>query len=133
MLIRWKLKRHKRSATQIAFNMNIENTKRIINACSSLFSTMGDEQERLQAGEHFTPIAFGFECGDGWADLLIELCTNIQSYFNTLPKHISEDIVALQVKEKYGILKFNIKGGDSHVKSIISYVEYISGFICEKK
>ena len=92
---------------------------------------MGDEQERLQAGEHFTPIAFGFECGDGWADLLIELCTNIQSYFNTLPKHISEDIVALQVKEKYGTLRFYISSHDETISKLIKDAERKSAVTCE--
>ena len=36
-----------------------------------------------------------------------------------------------QVKEKLGGLKFYYDGGDEHVRSIVSFVEFISGYICE--
>jgi hypothetical protein len=39
--------------------------------------------------------------------------------------------VARQVKQKFGTLRFYYEGGDEHTTSIISFVEFISGYICE--
>jgi hypothetical protein len=104
--------------------MNEQNTQRIIDACPSLFETRYD-------GDVILPIRFGFECGDGWADLLVELCTNINNHLKTLPKHISEEIVALQVKEKYGTLRFYISSFDETIEKFISHAEKRSADTCE--
>lgn len=112
--------------------MNDENTKKIINACPSLFSTMLDEQDNFTQGTFFTPITFGFECGDGWANLLIEVCENIQKYLKTLPQEIANDIVALQVKEKYGTLRFYMSCYDEQIEAHIKNAEKKSSCICEQ-
>ena len=56
---------------------------------------------------------WGFECGDGWYDILDNLCTSFQSSYTTSVK-INEEFIALdapeviadQVKEKFGTLRF---------------------------
>lgn len=112
--------------------MNDQNTQRIIAACPSLFTTIQSEQESFANGVPFHPIAFGFECGDGWADLLVELCEKIQQYLNTLPKDVANDIVALQVKEKYGTLRFYVAYYDETVEAFIQEAEQKSSCICEQ-
>lgn len=100
--------------------MNDENSQRIIEACPSLFSTMNE------------PICFYFECGDGWTDLLVELCQNIQKYLSTLPRDCAEDFVALQVKEKYGTLRFYLSSHDEQIELYIQDAEKRSASTCEQ-
>jgi hypothetical protein len=72
---------------------------------------------------------WGFECGDGWFTILDNLCYEIQSY---LDKNIHiEQVVALQVKEKFGDLCFYFSGGDSHTSDLIRESEQLSEITCE--
>ena len=48
--------------------------------------------------------AFGLECGDGWYDLIYELCTEIQKAIDESRLPVNVEIN--QVKEKYGGLRF---------------------------
>lgn len=111
--------------------MNDENTKRIIEACPSLYESMEEERDKMVT-QPFHPIAFGFECGDGWADLLVELSQNIQKCLNTLPRDCVEDIVALQVKEKYGTLRFYLSCYDETIELYIRDAEKKSAKTCEQ-
>ena len=40
-------------------------------------------------------------------------------------------VVAKQVKEKFGTLRFYYSGGDDYISNIVSFTEYLSGRICE--
>lgn len=107
--------------------MNTENTERIINECPSLFASMhtGD-------GDHFYPINFGFECGDGWADILVELCQKINAHLKTLPKEEAESFVVTQVKEKYGTLRFYVSYYNDVIEEFIVEAEKKSAQVCEQ-
>lgn len=50
-----------------------------------------------------TAMCWGFSCGDGWFALIDQLCTNLQECVDagTIPQP-----VAVQVKEKFGELRF---------------------------
>lgn len=117
--------------------MNEKNTQRIIAACPSLFSEMEDEVDimfKQLAGETiqpFKPIAFGFECGDGWSDLLVDLCEKIQARLNELSPEVARDIVALQVKEKYGTLRFYLSSYDGVIENLVQEAERKSACVCE--
>ena len=106
---------------QIVFNMNEENTKKIIEACPSMFVSYDG-----------MPYFFGFECGDGWADLLVETCKKMQAHLITLSKELAEEIVALQVKEKYGTLRFYISSYTETLDAIVLDAETRSATICEQ-
>ena len=43
-----------------------------------------------------------------------------------------KQVVARQIKQKFGTLRFYYEGGDEHIKYIIQYTEFISGYICEE-
>jgi hypothetical protein len=76
-----------------------------------------------------TAFAFGFECGDGWYDLIAVLCCNIQAHLDynaDVPQ-----VVAMQVKEKFGTLRFYVHGGDEYIIGTISMAESMSSCICE--
>ena len=72
----------------------------------------------------FTNTLWGFECGDGWYTLIDELSSCIVAY-----KH---DVVADQVKEKFGQLRFYITGGDRYIDGMITLAEHMSARVCEQ-
>lgn len=111
--------------------MNNENSKRIINACPSLFIDIEQQRENMQNNIMFTPIAFGFECGDGWADLLVELCEKINSYLQTTSQEYVDSMQALQVKEKYGTLRFYLSFYDDTIDKFIRDAVLKSSVTCE--
>jgi hypothetical protein len=96
-----------------------------------------------------TCMCWGFDCGDGWYDLIDCLCANIQSHVDWQVKSqkykieggkmtpedaVPEDdmqVVATQVKEKFGGLRFYTNGCDPEVNGMISVAESLSQRICE--
>ena len=135
-----------------------------------------------------TAMCWGFECGDGWYNILNQLCSNIQShidwkrkqkagalrynralkkalnsgdrswlirYYTTgdrdlvdwMLKRIEDDIsaakfrkvddapkqvVASQIKEKFGTLRFYYSGGDEYISGLTAMAESMSAVICEE-
>lgn len=95
----------------------------------------------------FKNVGFGIECNDGWYDLLDTLCYTMQRHCevtNTryIPKtdkyeFVVEDdpeyvqVVAAQVKEKMGTLRFYVDGGDATTEGMIQMAEAMSSRICE--
>ena len=85
-------------------------------------------------------MCFGCECGDGWFMLLDELCSGLQ--WNT-DKNGYPQVVAVQVKEKFGGLRFyyNAIGGEEDkrlerkvgcIDGRIGFAEAMSYKICEE-
>ena len=95
----------------------------------------------------FKNVDFGIECNDGWYDLLDTLCYTMQRHCNvTNTRYIIEtdkyefveegdpeyvQVVAAQVKEKLGTLRFYVDGGDVSTEAMIELAEAMSGRICE--
>jgi len=91
-----------------------------------------------------TCMCWGFECGDGWYDIIDALCGTIQHHLNWKrgsDKHKgmtdeewdeSHQVVAAQVKEKFGGLRFYIRGGDDFVEGAIALAESLSFRTCEE-
>jgi hypothetical protein len=71
----------------------------------------------------------GFECSDGWFNIINIMCRNAQSYLNW--KSEVPQVVVSQVKEKYGSLRFYYDGGDEYIAGLISMAEAISEVTCE--
>lgn len=80
-----------------------------------------DKYPKLFASKQF----WGFECGDGWYDLIDYLCGAIASYGN------SEDVLVDQIKEKFGQLRFYTNYSDERIDGMIWLAEHMSGHICE--
>jgi hypothetical protein len=84
-----------------------------------------------------TCMCWGFECGDGWYDLIYTLCKDIQHHINNKLKNLSKKeqenirVVADQVKEKYGGLRFYYSGGDEYIGGMVDFAESMSYNICE--
>lgn len=76
-----------------------------------------------------SPFYYGFEHGDGWFDLLDQLCDCIQDYLDRNPT--VPQVVVNQVKEKFGTLNFYVSGGDDTTRAMISQAGKDSENICE--
>ena len=74
-------------------------------------------------------MAWGIACGDGWYWLIDNLCENLQ--FQT-DKNGDPQIVAAQVKEKFGGLRFYVNGASERQYAYISFAESLSFRICEE-
>jgi hypothetical protein len=75
--------------------------------------------------------------GDGWYDILDVLCANIKGHLqwvNANHKEKSEpleQIRAIQIKEKFGGLRFYINGGDDVIYGMVNMAEAMSYTTCE--
>lgn len=95
-----------------------------------------------------TAMCWGFECGDGWFDILNQLCANIQGHIDwknssrerllknnphnmKIPDEVPQ-VIAEQVKEKFGTLRFYTNGGDDVTRGMIYMAESMSSVICEQ-
>ena len=80
-------------------------------------------------------MCFGFECSDGWFNLIYELSSKlepmIQKFIDTNPDVDGYVPRAIQVKEKYGTLRFYITTGTDEMFDIIEEAETKSADICE--
>lgn len=75
-----------------------------------------------------TNMCWGFACGDGWYDLIDTLCNYISHYTIAI---VEEQVVATQVKEKFGTLRFYYTGGNRYVDGLVDMAEGMSAKICD--
>jgi len=75
----------------------------------------------------------GIAVGKGWFDILNSACQLIQSHIDWKNKdgQVVPQVVAEQVKEKFGDLRFYVQGGDDYTQGIIAMAEQMSGKVCE--
>lgn len=98
-----------------------------------------------------TAMCWGFDCGDGWYNIIDQLCNNIQSHIDWRQKNrewsikwnnenpakarpvedLVPQVVATQVKEKFGTLRFYYNGGDDTIFGMVSMAESMSAVTCE--
>ena len=81
-----------------------------------------------------TCMCWGFDCGDGWFNILDQLMGNIQHHIDW--KNKKEEVVAQvtldQVKEKFGTLRFYYTGGDDVIDGMVRMAESMSSVTCEE-
>lgn len=96
--------------------MNAENTQYLVEHFPNLYADCGRSPKE-------SCMAFGFECGDGWFELLKELSERLEP---------EAGAVAAQVKEKFGTLRFYLRGGATDAAwGAIDEAEAKSGETCE--
>lgn len=80
-----------------------------------------------------TCMCWGFSCGDGWFNILNQLCGNIQHHLNWKNKdgEVVPQVTVNQVKEKFGTLRFYYSGGDDEISGMVRMAESMSGVTCE--
>ena len=83
-----------------------------------------------------TLMCLGFDCGDGWFDLINGLCEKIDAIFQKSGLTQDEYPKAVQVKEKFGGLRFYMEGMNNaifdEVYKVTDEAEEASLKICEK-
>ena len=77
-----------------------------------------------------TLMCWGFECGDGWEPLIRVLCSSLM-WDGRTGKDRTDPPVVVQVKEKFGTLRFYVHGGNERDWDKISFAEVLSSTICE--
>jgi len=81
-----------------------------------------------------TCMCWGFECGDGWFQILNQLMNNIQHHIDWKNKNgeVVPQVTLDQVKEKFGTLRFYYTGGDDVIDGMVRMAEAMSGVTCEQ-
>ncbi len=106
--------------------MNPENTKKLFEKYPKLFPKEDRKYPRQSL------MCFGFECGDGWFSLIGRLCANIQNRIDKEKNPKYPQARVMQVKEKFGGLRFYIDGAsDAKIFDIIRKAEDDSYKTCE--
>jgi len=78
-----------------------------------------------------TAMCWGFDHGDGWFWLIDQLCDSIQNHIDLNQHKNITQVVATQVKEKFGTLRFYYNGGDDDIDGMVTLAENMSANICE--
>ena len=73
----------------------------------------------------YYPIVFGFDCGDGWKPMICDLIVKI----GKLDK--DKQIRIIQIKEKFGGLRFYVEGANDEIYDLIQKYEEMSYHVCE--
>ena len=85
-------------------------------------------------------MCFGMECRSGWGTLIDVLCQKIQHRIDSItivyPAWSDDEkalqVVASQIKEKFGGLRFYYSGGDDTIGGMVQMAESLSYKICER-
>jgi hypothetical protein len=86
-----------------------------------------------------TAMCWGLEIGDGWYKILDSLCNQIQHYVDWKQEQKDKhgrgqgcsQVIATQVKEKFGGLRFYYEGGDDYIRGLVSMAESWAENTCE--
>ena len=81
-----------------------------------------------------TCMCWGFECGDGWFNIIDQLMHNIQGHIDWKNRdfEIVPQVTLDQVKEKFGTLRFYYSGGDDAIDGMVRMAEAMSSVTCEE-
>lgn len=114
--------------------MREELDKKLVEKYPKIFANRhGDMRETL--------MCWGFECGDGWYNIIDQLCANIQHYTDWNNQNFAKgfkqykevpQVIAVQVKEKFGTLRFYYDGGDDKIDGMMRMAEAMSAVMCEE-
>ena len=111
--------------------MTPDNTQKLFNAYPHLYR---GREKSLQE----SLMSWGFTCSDGWFDLVWTLSQNIEDIAKAarLEPQCDEWPEAVQVKEKFGTLRFHLKRSplttSDKVEALIREAELCSAKICEE-
>jgi hypothetical protein len=103
--------------------MSPELDRRLIDRWPKWFDTDGDMQRTL--------MPFGFQVQDGWFHLIWSLCEDLESLVAGYEGETGQSFEVLQVKEKFGGLRFYVNEGSDPIWQRIERAEMDSLKICE--
>lgn len=100
--------------------MKAELEKQIIDIAPHMFIYKGSDNPQQSL------ICFGFQCDDGWFNLIKELVEKLKII------DIDKEIRVFQIKSKYAGLRFYIDHGINKIQNLISEYEIKSESVCEE-
>lgn len=74
-------------------------------------------------------MGWGLQCGDGWFDLIDILCESLQQ---ETEHGDAPQAVAMQVKQKWGRLRFSVESATERQQAMIDLAEALSARLCEQ-
>ena len=77
-------------------------------------------------------MCFGFECGDGWYDLIRKLSVKLEAWNEKNSNDDRPPIEACQVKSKFGTLRFYVDNCPEEMHKAINAAENKSAKTCEQ-
>lgn len=95
------------------------------------FPLLYDKEESVR----ISLMCFGFECGDGWYQLIRELSEKLMPLIEKARNEQDEDACrmrAVQVKEKYGTMRFYMSSETGEMAKLIDEYTDASASICEQ-
>ena len=115
--------------------------------CAKYPAIFADRHADMQV----TAMCWGIETGDGWYNIIDQLCASIQDHIDSRHKNHQWDlewneknpdqprpvrepvpqVVAEQVKEKYGTLRFYYRGGDDVIDGMVRMAEAMTAVTCD--
>jgi len=102
--------------------MTIELQNKLYKKYPKIFKQKDDDKRT-------TNMCWGIECGNGWYTLIDTLCSKLQW---DIDNNKYPQIETVQVKEKYGGLRFYTNFSNENQEGSISFAESISYHICEQ-
>ena len=124
------------SAWRPKMNSDLEN---------KLFEKYPEIFQQRHLSEVETAMCWGITCGDGWYNIIDSLCAGIMNHvFNAnsllkykqskgecLDKEPIKPPQAVQVKEKFGGLRFYLEYSDDYINGLVHMAESMSYKTCE--
>jgi hypothetical protein len=107
-------------------------------------------QQRMESKypEMFATPYGGFAVGSGWWPIIEALCSQVDAYTkwrnNTRKARLEDNpheldipdevpqVVVMQIKEKFGGLRFYYTGGDEHIRGMVTMAESWASHTCEQ-
>jgi hypothetical protein len=103
--------------------MREELERRLVERWPTWFNVEGDIRE--------TSMPFGFAHGDGWFDLVWRLCERLEPVVAAREAETAHPFQVLQVKEKFGGLRFYPNYNNNAISALIEAAEIESFHTCE--
>ena len=103
--------------------MEKELEQRLVDRWPTWFNVEGKIRETL--------MPFGFEHRDGWFDLLWELCERLEPAVAAAEKETGRPFQVLQVKQKFGGLRFYANYTNDKISALVEAAEFDSFHTCE--
>ncbi len=103
--------------------MRKELEQRLVKRWPSWFNVTGDVRH--------TPMPFGFQCGDGWFNILWRLCVELEPLVSEIEKETGECFEVVQVKHGLGTLHCYVSHHTDSIDQSIVEAQKESSRTCE--
>lgn len=103
--------------------MKRELEQKLIEGWPKWFNFKGNLQQTL--------MPLGFEHGDGWFSLLWRLCEDLEPLVVQYEDETGHQFQLVQVKEKFGALRFYVENANDVIRQRIELAELESSNTCE--